>query len=81
MKQGAFLLSNNRQYFQFYLIFVAGEQGVRVANWVRELIIGIETFRDGGKPKYAINRTILDKNFHKQLILGMYWQRGAMKHP
>ena len=51
-------------------------QGVRVANLVRELIIGIETVRDGGKPKYAINRTILDKNFHKQLILGMYWQRG-----
>ena len=44
-------------------------QGVRLVNWVRELIIGIETFRDGGKPKYAINRTILDKNFHKQLIL------------
>ena len=25
MKQGAFLLSNNSQYFQFHLIFVAGE--------------------------------------------------------
>ena len=55
--------------------------GVRVANWVRELIIGIETFRDGGKPKYAINRTILDKNSHKQLILGMYWQRGPWNTP
>ena len=30
---------------------------------------GIETVRDRRKPKYAINRTILDKNFHKQLIL------------
>ena len=56
------------------------EQGVRLANWVRELIIGIETVRDRRKPKYAINRTILDKNFHKQLILRMYWQRKAMKH-
>ena len=56
-------------------------QGVRVANWVRELIIGIETVRDRRKPKYAINRTILDKNFHKQLILRMYWQRKAMKTP
>ena len=44
-------------------------QPLRVANWVRELIIGIETVRDRRKPKYAINRTILDKNFHKQLIL------------
>ena len=44
-------------------------QGVRVANLVRELIIGIEMVRDRRKPKYAINRTILDKNFHKQLIL------------
>ena len=25
MKQGAFLLSNNSQYFQFHLIFVAGK--------------------------------------------------------
>ena len=50
-------------------------QGVRVANWVRELIIGIETVRDRRKPKYAINRTILDKNFHKQLIL-RYIGRG-----
>ena len=56
-------------------------QGVRVANRVRELIIGIETVRDRRKPKYAINRTILDKNFHKQLILRLYWQRKAMKHP
>ena len=56
-------------------------QGVRVANLVRELIIGIETVCDRRKPKYAINRTILDKNFHKQLILRMYWQRKAMKHP
>ena len=56
-------------------------QGVRVANLVRELIIGIETVRDRRKPKYAINRTILDKNFHKQLILRMYWQRKAMKTP
>ena len=56
-------------------------QGVRVANLVWELIIGIETVRDRRKPKYAINRTILDKNFHKQLILRMYWQRKAMKHP
>ena len=46
-----------------------GWQGVRVANLVRELIIGIETVCDRRKPKYAINRTILDKNFHKQLIL------------
>ena len=45
------------------------KQGVRLANWVRELIILIETVRDRRKPKYAINRTILDKNFHKQLIL------------
>ena len=50
-------------------------QGVRVANLVRELIIGIETVRDRRKPKYAINRTILDKNFHKQLIL-RYIGRG-----
>ena len=56
------------------------EQGVRVANLVWELIIGIETVRDRRKPKYAINRTMLDKNFHKQLILRMYWQRKAMKH-
>ena len=56
-------------------------QGVRVANLVRELIIGIEMACDGGKPKYAINRTVLDKNFHKQLILRMYWQRKAMKTP
>ena len=56
-------------------------QGVRVANLVRELIIGIEMVCDGGKPKYAINRTVLDKNFHKQLILRMYWQWKAMKHP
>ena len=48
---------------------VTYSQGVRLANWVRELIIGTETFRDRRKPKYAINRTILDKNFHKQLIL------------
>ena len=58
-----------------------GRQGVRIANLVRELIIGIKTVRDRRKPKYAINRTILDKNFHKQLILRMYWQRKAMKHP
>ena len=45
------------------------QQGVRVANLVRELIIGIETVRDRMKPKYAIDRTSLDKNFHKQLIL------------
>ena len=50
-------------------IQVMHKQGVRVAIWVRELIIGIETVRDRRKPKYAINRTILDKNFHKQLIL------------
>ena len=50
-------------------------QGVRVANLVRELIIGIETVCDRRKPKYAINRTILDKNFHKQLIL-RYIGRG-----
>ena len=56
-------------------------QGVRVANLVRELNIGIETVCDRRKPKYAINRTILDKNFYKQLILRMYWQRKAMKHP
>ena len=56
-------------------------QGVRVAIWVRELIIGIETVCDRRKPKYAINRTILDKNFHKQLILGMYWQRGPCNTP
>ena len=56
-------------------------QGVRVANPVRELNIGIETVCDRKKPKYAINRTILDKNFHKQLILRIYWQRKAMKHP
>ena len=56
-------------------------QGVRVANLVRELIIGIETVCDRRKPKYAMNRTILDKNFHKQLILRIYWQRKAMKHP
>ena len=58
-----------------------GRQGVRIANLVRELIIGIKTVRDRRKPKYAINRTILDKKFHKQLILRMYWQRKAMKHP
>ena len=52
-------------------------QGVRVANLVRELIIGIEMVSDGGKPKYAINRTILDKNFHKQLIL-RYIGRGRL---
>ena len=57
------------------------EQGVRLANSVWELIIGIETVRDRRKPKYAMNRTILDKNFHKQLILRIYWQRKAMKHP
>ena len=45
------------------------KQGVRIANLVRELIIGIETVCDSRKPKYAINRTILDKNLHKQLIL------------
>ena len=28
-----------------------------------------------------MNRTILDKNFHKQLILRMYLQRKVMKHP
>ena len=56
-------------------------QGVRVANPVRELNIGIETVCDRRKPKYAMNRTILDKNFHKQLILRIYWQRKAMKHP
>ena len=55
--------------------FPLQSQGVRLANLVRELIIGIETVRDGGKPKYAINRTILDKNFHKQLIL-RYIGRG-----
>ena len=60
---------------------VITRHGVRLANLVRELIIGIETVRDRRKPKYAINRTILDKNFHKQLILRMYWQRKAMKHP
>ena len=58
-----------------------GAQGVRLTNLVRELIIGIETVCDRRKPKYAINRTILDKNFHKQLILRMYWQRKAMKTP
>ena len=62
-------------------LWVTLGQGVRVANLVWELIIGIETVRDRRKPKYAINRTILDKNFHKQLILRMYWQRKAMKHP
>ena len=56
---------------------VTMDQGVRVANLVRELNIGIETVCDRRKPKYAINRTILDKNFHKQLILRMYWQRKA----
>ena len=56
-------------------------QGVRVPNLVRELIIGIETVRDRRKPKYALNRTILDKNFHKQLIFRLYWQRKAMKTP
>ena len=43
---------------------LVGAQGVGVANLVRELIIGIEMVCDGGKPKYAINRTVLDKNFH-----------------
>ena len=60
---------------------VRNRQGFRIAHLVRELIIGIKTVRDRRKPKYAINRTILDKNFHKQLILRMYWQRKAMKHP
>ena len=46
----------------FYSTIV--RQGVRVANLVRELIIGIETVCDRRKPKYAINRTILDNNFH-----------------
>ena len=51
------------------ILNIPARQGVRVANLVRELNIGIETVRDRRKPKYAINRTILDKNFHKQLIL------------
>ena len=57
------------------------KQGVRIANLVRELIIGVKTVCDRRKPKHATKRTILDKNFHKQLILRMYWQRKAMKHP
>ena len=56
-------------------------QGVRITNLVLDLNVGIKTVRDRRKPKYAINRTILDKNFHKQLILRMYWQRKAMRHP
>ena len=52
-----------------YCINCPLHQGVRVANWVWELIIGIEMVRDRRKPKYAINRTILDTTFHKQLIL------------
>ena len=51
------------------IYYLTVEQGVRLANLFRELIIGIETVCDRRKPKYAINRTILDKNFHKQLIL------------
>ena len=56
-------------------------QGVRIANLVRVLIMGIEIVCDSMKPKYAINRTILVRNFHKQLILRMYLQRKVMKHP
>ena len=76
MKSGckSFLLnnltvSNMLEFFRIAKNIPGDNQGVRVANWVRELIIGIETVCDRRKPKYAINRTILDKNFHKQLIL------------
>ena len=54
---------------------------MRIANLVRVLIMGIEIVCDSMKPKYAINRTILVRNFHKQLILRMYLQRKVMKHP